>query len=80
MTWDTFGIENGAASFEEMGLGSGDIGPDHRRRLRWLLPADAGTDQDRYRAGQDIRVMATLTYLGPADAIAARGSSNPGPM
>lgn len=36
------------------------------------------TDQDRYRAGQDIRVMATLTYLGPADAIAARGSSNPG--
>ena len=35
-------------------------------------------DQDRYRAGQEIGVMATLTYLGPADAIVARGSSNPG--
>ena len=35
-------------------------------------------DQDRYRAGQEIGVVATLTYLGPADAIVARGSSNPG--
>jgi hypothetical protein len=35
-------------------------------------------DQDRYRAGQEIDVMATLAYLGPADAIVARGSSNPG--
>lgn len=35
-------------------------------------------DQDRYRAGQAIEVMATLTYLGPADAVVARGSSNPG--
>ena len=35
-------------------------------------------DQDRYRAGQEIDVMATLTYLGPTDAIVARGSSNPG--
>ena len=37
-----------------------------------------GADQDRYRAGQEIRVMATLIYLGPADAVTARGSSNPG--
>jgi hypothetical protein len=36
------------------------------------------TDQDRYRAGQEIQVLATLTYLGPADAVVARGSSNPG--
>ena len=35
-------------------------------------------DQDRYRAGQEIDVVATLTYLGPADAIVARGPSNPG--
>lgn len=35
-------------------------------------------DQDRYRAGQEIGVMATLTYLGPDDAVIARGSSNPG--
>src|SRR5690606_39834441 len=35
-------------------------------------------DQERYRAGQAIAVTATLTYLGPADAIVARGSSNPG--
>ena len=36
------------------------------------------TDQGRYRAGQEIGVMARLTYLGPADTIVARGSSNPG--
>lgn len=35
-------------------------------------------DQDRYRAGQMIEVVATLTYLGPADSVVARGSSNPG--
>lgn len=35
-------------------------------------------DQDRYRAGQEIAAMATLTYLGPGDTIVARGSSNPG--
>lgn len=35
-------------------------------------------DQGRYRAGQEIGVVATLTYLGPADEIVARGSSNPG--
>lgn len=35
-------------------------------------------DQERYRAGQEIDVLATLTYLGPAQAIVARGSSNPG--
>lgn len=35
-------------------------------------------DQDRYRAGQEIVVMATLTYLGPADSVVARGSSHPG--
>lgn len=35
-------------------------------------------DQDRYRAGQEIQVKATLTYLGPADAIVVQGSSNPG--
>lgn len=35
-------------------------------------------DQDRYRAGQEIMVLATLTYVGPADAIVARGSSTPG--
>lgn len=35
-------------------------------------------DQDRYRAGQEIVAMATLTYLGPADAVVARGSSTPG--
>ena len=35
-------------------------------------------DQDRYRAGQEIGVMATLTYLGQADGIVALGSSNPG--
>jgi hypothetical protein len=35
-------------------------------------------DQDRYRAGQEIVVLATLAYLGPADGVVARGSSNPG--
>lgn len=40
------------------------------------LTLEAG--QDRYRAGQEIKVVTTLTYLGPADAIEARGSSNPG--
>jgi hypothetical protein len=35
-------------------------------------------DQDRYRAGQEIDAVATLTYLGPADAVVARGSSSPG--
>ena len=40
------------------------------------LTVEAG--QDRYRAGQEIEVVATLTYLGPADSIEARGSSNPG--
>ena len=35
-------------------------------------------DQDRYRAGQEIRIGATLTYLGPEDAIVARGSGIPG--
>jgi hypothetical protein len=32
------------------------------------------SDQDRYRAGQPMLVTATLTYLGPADAITAAGS------
>lgn len=36
------------------------------------------TDQGRYRAGQEIEVVTTLTYLGPLAAIEARGSSNPG--
>ena len=35
-------------------------------------------EQDRYRAGQEIEVVATLTYLGPGDTAVARGSSNPG--
>ena len=40
------------------------------------LTLEAG--QDRYRAGQEIEVVATLTYLGPAGMVEARGSSNPG--
>ena len=32
------------------------------------------SDQDRYRAGQRIEVSASLTFLGPADAISAAGS------
>ena len=47
---------------------------DADESFRLMLDAD----QDRYRAGQQIDVMATLTYLGPADAVTARGSSHPG--
>ena len=38
------------------------------------LTLEAG--QDRYRAGQEIDVVATLTYLGPADGVVVRGSSH----
>ncbi len=33
-------------------------------------------EQDRYRAGQEIEVNATLTYVGPADSVVAHGSGS----
>ena len=57
---------------------SGDPVTDADADVSFRLTLEA--DQDRYRAGQEILVMATLTYLGPADAVVARGSSTPGLM
>ncbi len=44
------------------------VGEDSDASFR--LTREAG--QERYRAGQEIDVLATLTYLGPADAVVAR--------